>query len=184
MPSKDSTLAALYASLVVLTKTSLWVFTPLFLDSLNPTSTVLYNVSVGPSYANFSGNSGTKSSTSSLDPFSGIAFSAAASGRFVPHVSYINSTPSWQRIDPLFGIWFSMGFDTFLLGSIVLYLLFFTKRITDREKNYPKFSLILSGSFQAVSGLMYQFSTSGSRTAPYLQGALGYFFIPITFSLR
>ncbi len=187
METKDSVLAALFACLVVLAKTCLFVLTPLFLDSLSPSSTVIYNVSTAP----LAGNStyshwlnSTECSKRSLDPFSGIALSAGVSGQYIPYIDYVKPIPSWVRIDPLFGIWFSMGFDTLLLGCIVLYLRFFTERITERETSYPKFPMMLSGCFQAIAALMYQFSTSGSRTAPYLQGALGYFFIPITFILR
>ncbi len=189
MTSKDSVLAALFASLVVITKTGLWIFTPLFLDSLNPSSTILYNVTVSSSFKNCSETRGLNSTSCFVtvtppDPFSGIACSAGASGQYIPSIHYVDPVPSWQRIDPLFGIWFSMGFDTCLLGCVVLCLMLFTNRITKRERCYPKFPLMLSGSFQAMAALMYQFSTSGTRTAPYLQGALGYFFIPITFILR
>ena len=78
-----------------------------------------------------------------------------------------------------------MGFDSLVLGVAVLIMKCFAPgSITDRETSFPKSTLLLSGSSQAVSALLFQFSSSGSRTAPYLYGVLGYFFVPISFCLR
>ncbi len=106
----------------------------------------------------------------------------AAAGSALP---YTPGSPSWQRIDPFFGIWFSMGFDTVVVGVIVLGLM--TCRpgaITERERRYPKRMLLFAGALQAVSAVTFQFSTGGTRTAPYLQASLSYFYIPIAFTLR
>ncbi|KAK2153782.1 hypothetical protein LSH36_286g01017 [Paralvinella palmiformis] len=79
----------------------------------------------------------------------------------------------------------SMGFDVMLFGTILVVLcLCVPGQITERETSYPKKIFIQSGACQAVSALLYQFTTSGKRTAPYLQGPLNYFLIPEMFVLR
>ena len=159
--TKNNVLSVILAVSVCLLRLLLLVVTPLYLDCLNPVHTELYNIS----YRNISHN---------------------VTAVIIDGIPVTNSTtPVWQRIDPFFGIWMSMGFDTMLFGVILLFLrLFVPGQITERETSYPKKIFIQSGSCQAVSALLYQFSTSGKRTAPYLQGPLNYFLIPETFILR
>ena len=154
---KDAVIGATMAVVVTVLKIAVCIFTPLYLDCLNPLHTILYNDStIFPNSTEIPDQTVTN-----------------------------NTTPLWQRIDPFFGIWISMGFDTLLFGALLLILyLFVSGTITKREMMYPKRIFILSGACQAVSAVLYQFSTSGNRTPPYLQGALGYFLIPHTFILR
>lgn len=158
MAGESKKLGAVFAVVLLIARVSLGVMTPLYLDSLNPIYTsyaIVQNMTSGHT------------------------------GGMAPVTIVPDSAPAWQRIDPFFAIWFSMGFDTMLLASIVLFLyLCVPGQITQRELSYPKLGLLTSGSAQAVSALLYQFSTSGTRTAPYLQGALGYFYLPIAFVLR
>ena len=162
--TKHKVLGFVFALLVCVFKILLLVVTPLYLDCLNPVHTGLYNIS---SY---------RQSTPSV----------ISSTLIINDVPIDNTTtPVWQRIDPFFGIWISMGFDTLLFGVILLVLyLCVPGQITERERNYPKKVFLQAGACQAVSALLYQFSTSGKRTAPYLQGPLNYFLIPETFILR
>ena len=166
---KDVLLGVIFAVLLCILKIPLAVFTPMYLDCLNPLHSQLQNVTTI-----------TDASTNSSQVYAIVEQPKNASEHVIPVQP---SLPIWQRIDPFFGIWLSMGFDTLLFGVIVA-VLFMFGRISEAERRYPKRGLVLSGGFQAVCALMYQFSSSGTRTAPYLQGALGYFFIPITFGLR
>ena len=100
---------------------------------------------------------------------------------------FVTMSPSqeaWKRIDPIFCITVSMGFDVVVLGSALLIL---TTRhpgyITDRERTFPKRYFVMVGVFQAMGGVMWQYSAPGDRTAPYLQVILGNSVIPITFIL-
>ena len=164
---KTVLLAAIFAVLVYIFKIALSAFTPLYLDCLNPLHSQLQNVTTIPD---------ASTNSSQVYMITGQSTNASV-------IPIQPSLPIWQRIDPFFGIWLSMGFDTLLFGVIVA-VLYMCGRISEAERRYPKRGLVLSGGFQAVSALMYQFSTSGTRTAPYLQGTLGYFFIPMTFGLR
>ena len=101
---------------------------------------------------------------------------------------FVTITPSheaWKRIDPIFCITVSMGFDVVVLGFAMLILS--TRQstyITDRERDFPKRYFVMVGGFQAMQGVLFQYSSPGERTAPYLQVILANSVIPITFILR
>ena len=98
-------------------------------------------------------------------------------------INVTTSTESWRTIDPIFCIATAMGFDVVVLGPVLLFLSCRGK-ITDRERSYPMKYFAFVGISQAISAVMYQYSSSGARTAPYLQSLLTYLPIPITFLLR
>ncbi|ELT91749.1 hypothetical protein CAPTEDRAFT_223164 [Capitella teleta] len=144
--------AYLFAFILVITRICTYLFTPLLLDSIEPTSTVLTNIS-GPNDSH--------------------------------NVPFEPSRPAWQNIDPLVQITISMGIDSVLFGAMLLVVLvFFPGQITTRERGFPKRYLVLVGVSQSVSALLYQYSSPGERTAPYLQSFLGNFSIPMVFLLR
>ena len=100
-------------------------------------------------------------------------------------VTLAPSQEAWERIDPIFCITVSMGFDVVVLGFTMLILnTRHPEYITDRERNFPKRYFVMVGGFQALSGVMWQYSSPGERTAPYLQVILSSSVIPITFILR
>ena len=154
--SKEMLLASTFALLTLLTRSTVFIFTPLYLDALSSTTAVQLNMS--------------SPNNSSL-----------------PFLPFSNSTtrPAYEQIDPLCAIIFSMGFDTLVLGTVLIITrIFWPHKVTERETKYPKKGFFIAGGTQAMSSLIFLYACSGSRTAPYLQAVLGNFHIPITFSLR
>ena len=102
--------------------------------------------------------------------------------------SFINitsSTETWRVVDPIVALTVAMAFDVVCLGTGLGYIkLFQPSQITDREMNYPKKYFIIVGAFQAAGGVMWQYSASGLRVAPYLQPILGSASVPIVFTIR
>ena len=154
MVNHEKCYACISATCLVLTGLANSIIIPLFLDSLIPVTVPLINIT-GP---NFTG---------------------------VGNISLVASTPVWQKIDPLVQIAVSMAMDTVILGvALVAVILCFPSWITDRERKYPKRHLVFVGVAQSASALMYQYSSPGTRTAPYLQAFLRNFTIPIVFITR
>lgn len=104
----------------------------------------------------------------------------------LPYVPLVHpAVPAWQKIDPWVQIVFSMGLYSVILGIILLVMILFVPgKITARERNFPKKYLIGAGLSQSVTSLLYQYSSPGERTAPYLQAFISNFSIPIMFILR
>ena len=146
---REVVLASTFALLVLLTRSMVFIFTPLYLDSLTPVTTAPHNTT-----------------------------------HQIP-VSNDTAMLIYQQIDPLCAIVFSMGFDTMVLGVMLLIIrICFPQRITERETKYPKKGCLVAGGSQGLSSLIFLYACSGARTAPYLQAVLGNFHIPITFTLR
>ncbi|XP_064601299.1 uncharacterized protein LOC135467456 [Liolophura sinensis] len=58
------------------------------------------------------------------------------------------------------------------------------KYITERELFYPKSEFVIVGLCSGLASLLLVYSSSGARTAPYLQAIIANFSIPITFTTR
>ena len=101
---------------------------------------------------------------------------------------FVTMSPSqeaWKRIDPIYCLTVCMGFDAVVLGVALLVVKArHPLLITEREKDFPKRYFVMVGVFQALSGVMFQYSAPGGRTPPYLQVILLQSSIPIIFILR
>ena len=74
-----------------------------------------------------------------------------------------------------------------VLTAIVLVVLIICrpgKIITSQERNYPKIDIFASGATHSLSSTLANYSSSGTRTPPYLQSLLLNFKIPIQFVIR
>ena len=102
--------------------------------------------------------------------------------------SFINITESretWRVVDPIFSITVSMAFDVVVLGiGLIFVSLFWPSQITEKERKYPKKYFLMVGFFQAFGGVMWQYSTPGTRIATYLQPILSSGSVPIVFTMR
>ncbi len=81
----------------------------------------------------------------------------------------------------LIGQW---GFTALGSGVLLLFLRCFTEQITDREFGFPKRRIFWIGFAQALSSVLMVYASSGTRTAPYLQGLLSACTVPIQFAVR
>ena len=57
-------------------------------------------------------------------------------------------------------------------------------RITDTERSYPKYMIMVPAAGQTICGVLVNYSMSGTRTPPYLIAVLNNFVIPIQFIVR
>lgn len=72
----------------------------------------------------------------------------------------------------------------FGLTLLVFLKLYPGKYITERELFYPKSEFVIVGLCSGLASLLMVYSSSGARTAPYLQAIITNFSIPITFTTR
>ena len=90
---------------------------------------------------------------------------------------------------PTLGVYFVVSFAslvfTVLFGLGLLFLaLFVPGKIGDTERKFPLSLQAEVGICNGISGILIVFSSSGERTAPYLQAILGNSIIPLTIFIR
>ena len=77
------------------------------------------------------------------------------------------------------------GYSTVVSGVILVWMLLCCPAtITRTDRSYPKLNFLIIGFSQAISSVLMTYASSGSRVAPYLQGVLANFNIPVQFTMR
>ena len=89
------------------------------------------------------------------------------------------------RIDGFFVLSFASFSFVVIFGATLIFIrIFQPHRLGETERRFPHSQLFLVGFFDALSGVLGVFASSGRRTAPYLQAILANFMIPLTMALR
>lgn len=89
------------------------------------------------------------------------------------------------RVDSYFVLSFTSLSTVVIYAIALLFIwLFQPLQLGETEKNFSKRQLFLVGFFNALNGVFLVFSSSGNRTAPFLQALLGNFMIPLVITLR
>ncbi len=123
-----------------------------------------------------------------LDYFSGAPFPLlnVTPPHVVPHVvplypAHVTS----HSVGAQFIVVGQWGCSAIATGLCLLWIILCCpSRISDTDRKYPKRKLFVIGCSQAVSSMLMTYASSGSRVAPYLQGLLSNFNIPIQFTTR
>ena len=96
-----------------------------------------------------------------------------------------NTTDDARQISVCFLMVFQWGFCTLCAGVLLLVAwLIHPDTIGEEEKAFPKSQFLIMGFAMGLSSILFNYSVSGSRTAPYLNGILGNCNIPIQFITR
>ena len=90
-----------------------------------------------------------------------------------------------HSIGPQFIVFGEWGYCALVSGIILLWMLICCPATISRnDRNYPKLEIFIIGFCQALSSIGMKYASSGTKVAPYLQGILGNFNIPIQFTVR
>ena len=96
-----------------------------------------------------------------------------------------NGNKSGRSVDSYFVLSFASLSFVIIFGLGTLFIRIFSpKDIGETEKRFPHRLLFLVGLCDALNGALVVFTSSGSRTPPYLQAILGNFMIPLTILFR
>ena len=140
----------------------------------------------------------TLTSCSSLGSFATIAFAfTSVTGQLAQyvslplwvdsttHTSTANQTAKWKpSLDSYFVVSFASLSFVIVFGFVMLLCdCIYSRYLVTTDWSSRRLFLTL-GFIQGIAGVFIVFSSSGKRTAPYLQAILGNFNIPITIILR
>ena len=89
------------------------------------------------------------------------------------------------RVDAFFVFSFASISFVVIFGMTLIFIrVFQPHQLGETERRFPHSQLFLAGLFDALNGVLAVSSSSGRRTAPYLQAILGNFMIPLTMAIR